>query len=85
MDRIDDRLRGGKMPNNTAGDARHRVTVIRPRGGNGGSSVSEAVYSDEMLRTVPRRVETQRAKEGAMKRFFKSVFLNVSGDINEIC
>jgi hypothetical protein len=84
MDRIDDRLRGGKMPNNTASDARHRVTVIRPRGGNGGSSVSEAVYSNEMLRTIPRRVETQRAEEGAMKHFLKSVFLTVSGDINEI-
>ena len=84
MDRIDDRLRGGKMPNNTVGDARHRVTVVRPRGGNDGGSVSEAAYSNEMLRTIPRRVETQRAEESAMKHFLKSVFLTVYGDINEI-
>ena len=30
------------------------------------------------------KVEPQRAKEGAVKRFFKSVFLNVSGDLNDI-
>ncbi len=85
MDRIDDRLRGGKMPRNTVGDARHRVTVIRPRGGDGRGSVSEAVYSNEMLRTSPRRMEKRRVEEGAMKHFFKSFFLTVSGDINEIC
>jgi hypothetical protein len=84
MDRIDDRLRGGKMPNNTVSDARHRVTVVRRRDGNGGGFVSEAAYSDELLRTIPRRMATQRAEEGVMKRFFKSIFLNVSGDINEI-
>ena len=30
------------------------------------------------------KVEPQRAKEGAVKRFFKSVFFNVSGDLNDI-
>jgi hypothetical protein len=84
MDRIDDRLRGGKMPKNNVGDARHRVTVVRRRGGNGGSFASEAAYSDDMPRTVTRRAEPQRVHEGAMKRFFKSVFLTVSGDTNEI-
>ena len=30
------------------------------------------------------KVEPQRSKEGAVKRFFKSVFFNVSGDLNDI-
>jgi hypothetical protein len=30
------------------------------------------------------KVEPQRTEEGAIKRFFKSVFFTVSGDLNEI-
>ena len=50
----------------------------------GGGYVSEAAYSGEMPRTMTRRAEPRRGEEGALKRFFKSVFLTVSGDINDI-
>ena len=75
MDRIDNRLRGG------TNGARHRVTVIRR---HDGGYVSEIAYTDDMLGTVTGRAEPQRAHQGAMKRFFKSAFLTVSGDVNEI-
>lgn len=81
MDRVEERLRGDEMPDTTA---RHSVTAVRKRDGNGGGSVSETAYSDDMPRTAARRAEPQRVEEGAMKRFFKSVFLTVSGDTNEI-
>ena len=80
MDRVENRRHGDGTLNN----ARHRAAVIRRRGGHGGGFVSEAAYSGEMPRTTARRVEAQRSEEGPMKRFFKSVFLNVHGDVNEI-
>ena len=39
--------------------------------------------AEDRLRTG-ERVEPQRTEEGAIKRFFKSVFFTVSGDLNEI-
>ena len=81
MDRFEERLRGGEMPDTTA---RHSVTAVRRRDGNGGGSVSETAYSAETVRTAARRAEPQRVEDGVMKRFFKSVFLTVCGDINEI-
>jgi hypothetical protein len=84
MDRVEDRLRGGNKPDYTVNDARRSATAVRKRDGNGGGSVSETADSVERLRTAVRRAEPQRGHEGTMKRFFKSVFLTVYGDINEI-
>ncbi len=85
MDRIEERLREDEQPDNTVNDARRTATAVRKRGGNGGGSVSQTAPSVEKLQTTVGRAEPERGHEGAMKRFFKAVFLNVSGDINEIC
>jgi len=84
MDRIEEKLRGGEKPDNTVNDARRTATAVRKRDGNGGGSVSHTAHPVERLRTTVRRAEPERVHEGAMKRFFKSVFLTVYGDINEI-
>ncbi|MGB2798603.1 MAG: hypothetical protein WBC55_01910 [Dehalococcoidia bacterium] len=80
----EDRLRRGENPDNILNDARHAMKIVRERNSNGGLSVSELARSDEILKAIAKRVEPQRAGEGAVKRFFKSVFFTVSGDLNEI-
>ena len=65
-------------------DTRRTATAVRRRDGNLGGFVAEKAHVAEMTPTTAARVEPQRVEEGAMKRFLKSVFLNVSGDINEI-
>ena len=66
-------------------EARRTATAVRHRGGNGRGYVSETAHSLETPQPKTTAPPSQRAHEGALKRFFKSVFLNVSGDINEIC
>ena|GEM_PF-2310235 len=80
----EDRLRRGDNPDNILNDARTAVKVVRDRNSNGGLSVSELARSDEILKAIDKKVKPQRANEGAVKRFFKSVFFNVSGDLNDI-
>ncbi len=81
----EDKLRRGENPDNILNDARHAAKVVRDRNSNGGLSMSELARSDEILKAIAKRVEPQRTEEGAVKRFFKSLFFNVSGDLNEIC
>jgi len=85
MDGVEKRLGGDERPDNTAGDARRSATAVRQRDGKGGGSASEAAYSVETTRTAAETAEPQRAREGVVKRFFKAVFLTVSGDVNDIC
>ena len=80
----EDRLRRGDNPDNILNDARTAVKVVRDRNSNGGLPVSELARSDEILKAIDKKVKPQRANEGAVKRFFKSVFFNVSGDLNDI-
>ena len=80
----EDRLRRGEDPDSILNDARTAVKVVRDRNSNGGLSVPELARSGEILKAISKRVEPQRANESAVKRFFKSVFLNVSGDLNDI-
>jgi len=80
----EDRLRMGENPDNILNDARHAVKVVRDRNSNGGCSVSELAYSDDIFKAIAKRVKPQRTEESAVKRFFKSVFFTVSGDLNEI-
>ena len=80
----EDRLRRGDNPDNILNDARTAVKVVRDRNSNGGLSVSELARSDEILKAIDKKVKPQRANESAVKRFFKSVFFTVSGDLNEI-
>ena len=80
----EDRLRRGDNPDNILNDARTAVKVVRDRNSNGGLSMSELARSDEILKAIDKKVKPQRANEGAVKRFFKSVFFNVSGDLNDI-
>jgi methanogenic corrinoid protein MtbC1 len=80
----EDRLRRGENPDNILNDARTAVKVVRDRNSNGGLSMSELARSDEILKAIDKKVKPQRANESAVKRFFKSVFLNVSGDLNDI-
>ena len=78
------RLRRCENPDNILNDARHAMKIVRERNSNGGLSVSELARSDEILKAIDKKVKPQRANEGAVKRFFKSVFFNVSGDLNDI-
>ena len=80
----EDRLRKGDNPDNILNDARTAVKVVRDRNSNGGLSMSELARSDEILKSIDKKVKPQRSEEGAVKRFFKSVFFTVSGDLNEI-
>ena len=66
-------------------EARRTATAVRQRGGNGRGSVSEKAHSLDTPQPNTTAGVSQQAHEGALKRFFKYVFLNVSGDINEIC
>jgi len=80
----EDRLRKGENPDNILNDARHAMKIVRDRNSNGGLSMLELARSDEILKAIDKKVKPQRAEEGAVKRFFKSVFFTVSGDLNEI-
>lgn len=85
MDGVDERLRGDEVPDNTVNGAWRTATAVRQRGGKGAGSTPEAAYSVDTAPTAAGRAEPQRARESMVKRFFKYVFLNVSGDVNEIC